>query len=355
MFKFGFYPPSSNEEQQQEQQSAVANEDTAVTNPDQYTARRIRHRGDGGAEVQQQGLKAKQAKQQLPSRHKLWRGGLRTSLSSASFLQRTATCPDVPEESDLVPGLYEGGLKVWEASLDLVEHLLSNSSSSPMGLDGGSGEDGSVGSGTGRPKSVLELGCGHGFPGIVALQQGVRVCFSDFNREVIEQVTIPNVRLNVEAHHWPLAEYYSGDWSSLSPLLEERDGGGLFDLILTAETLYTTAVADKVLDMVGRHLAPGGQALVASKRFYFGTGGSTQYFREAIAARCNSAAVEASRRLVCSDAAVIDTGKGNIREVLRVSWEEPEEGAEPGVAENARVVAAVQTSRDRDRGVLETG
>lgn len=50
---------------------------------------------------------------------------------------------------------------------------------------------------------------------------GLRVCFSDFNREVIEQVTIPNVKLNVEERYWPLAEYYSGDWNSLSPLLEE--------------------------------------------------------------------------------------------------------------------------------------
>lgn len=83
------------------------------------------------------------------------------------LIQRTpkrAACPDVPEESDLVPGLYEGGLKVWEASLDLVEHLLSNSSSSPVGLDGGSGEDGSVGSGTGRPKSVLEVCIWYHFP-----------------------------------------------------------------------------------------------------------------------------------------------------------------------------------------------
>lgn len=50
---------------------------------------------------------------------------------------------------------------------------------------------------------------------------GLRVCFSDFNREVLEQVTIPNVRLNVEERHWPLAEFFSGDWGSLSPLLEE--------------------------------------------------------------------------------------------------------------------------------------
>ena len=50
---------------------------------------------------------------------------------------------------------------------------------------------------------------------------GLRVCFSDFNREVLDQVTIPNVQLNVEERHWPLAEFFSGDWGSLSPLLEE--------------------------------------------------------------------------------------------------------------------------------------
>lgn len=38
---------------------------------------------------------------------------------------------------------------------------------------------------------------------------------------MIEQVTIPNVKLNVEERYWPLAEYYSGDWNSLSPLLQE--------------------------------------------------------------------------------------------------------------------------------------
>lgn len=37
-----------------------------------------------------------------------------------------AACPAAPEESDLVPGVYEGGLKVWEASLDLVQHLFAS-------------------------------------------------------------------------------------------------------------------------------------------------------------------------------------------------------------------------------------
>lgn len=53
------------------------------------------------------------------------------------------------------------------------------------------------------------------------LVEGWRVCFSDYNREVLEEVTIPNVRFNVEERSWPLADYYSGDWASLSPLLDE--------------------------------------------------------------------------------------------------------------------------------------
>ena len=35
--------------------------------------------------------------------------------------------------SDLVPGVYEGGLKTWECSLDLVEHLCELQCSSNFG------------------------------------------------------------------------------------------------------------------------------------------------------------------------------------------------------------------------------
>ena len=35
--------------------------------------------------------------------------------------------------SDLVPGVYEGGLKTWECSLDLVEHLHELQCSSNFG------------------------------------------------------------------------------------------------------------------------------------------------------------------------------------------------------------------------------
>ena len=44
-------------------------------------------------------------------------------------------------ESDLVSGLYEGGLKVWECSFDLVDYVFENKQ---IVAD----------------KRVLELGCG---------------------------------------------------------------------------------------------------------------------------------------------------------------------------------------------------
>lgn len=57
--------------------------------------------------------------------------------------------------ADLIPGVYEGGRKLWEASVDLVEYLVREK----IGLEG---------------KRVLELGCGHGLPGILALQNGAK-------------------------------------------------------------------------------------------------------------------------------------------------------------------------------------
>lgn len=44
-------------------------------------------------------------------------------------------------ESDLVSGVYEGGLKVWECSLDLVDYIYANASLF-------------------ENKTILELGCG---------------------------------------------------------------------------------------------------------------------------------------------------------------------------------------------------
>lgn len=73
-----------------------------------------------------------------------------------------AACPELPEESDLVPGVYEGGLKVWEASLDLVEHLVCPEGGGTGGAAAAAAAAGMFArdeamAATGRRKSVLEV------------------------------------------------------------------------------------------------------------------------------------------------------------------------------------------------------
>lgn len=94
---------------------------------------------------------------------------------------------NVSEGVDLIPGVYEGtsskqhtqsippksptpphpsnphekttgGLKVWESSVDLVRFMREQPQLSSLAL--------------GPSHAVLELGCGHGLPGIHAAQQG---------------------------------------------------------------------------------------------------------------------------------------------------------------------------------------
>lgn len=66
----------------------------------------------------------------------------------------------IKQNSDIIPSQYEGGLKVWECTFDLVKYL------STLDFTG---------------KSVLDLGCGSGLAGIVCLLKGsALVDFHDF-------------------------------------------------------------------------------------------------------------------------------------------------------------------------------
>jgi hypothetical protein len=125
-------------------------------------------------------------------------------------------------ETDLIPGVYEGGLKVWECSLDLCQYLLSiieeisrenndgTSCSSHVIIKDAISR--SIQSGG----SALEIGCGHGLPGCLILRESCCcdsnintnkndddnrrssiVVFSDFNNFVLQETTIPNAVLNV--------------------------------------------------------------------------------------------------------------------------------------------------------------
>ncbi|KAG0370670.1 hypothetical protein BC939DRAFT_459716 [Gamsiella multidivaricata] len=238
-------------------------------------------------------------------------------------------------KSDLVKGVYEGGLKTWECALDLVAYLAEQKEN----YDG---------------KKVLELGCGSALPGIYLLTQStsVKVDLQDYNDQVLKLVTLPNVLLNthvrpdqqpaeVEEEEKEDAEeekekdqdadedenedeeddeeepeadpadgdfqgveldlpdsaedklalmkkveeqttFYMGDWSGLVDLMAFKGDEDKYDLILTSETIYAEESHLKLYATIKNSLKRGGKALVAAKTFYFGVGGDILSFRRLI-------------------------------------------------------------------------
>ena len=270
-----------------------------------------------------------------------------TSVSTAAHAAALLT------DSDLLPDVYEGGLKVWECARDLmsVMHEMSHCGELPL-------------AGT----HVLEAGCGAGLPAVLSLRLGARrVVLQDFNAAVLRAVTMPTVRLNqlwarVEAGE---VRFLSGDWARASALLlEERRAAaavataadapqpprsstrrssssspsssvpstrdeeissskvaapeGGFDLVLSADTLYNTSASRRLWQLVREQLRPGGTALIASKSYYFGCGGSVADFK---------AIVSADGRFECRTVRVFEDGASNRRECFAITWRRPGESA----------------------------
>lgn len=217
------------------------------------------------------------------------------------------------KNSDLISGVYEGGLKVWECTYDVLELME---------------KEGETFSG----KAVLDLGCGGGLLGILGLKRGARqVLFQDYNSTVIEQLTVPNVILNCEdddeeevgsdsekkgkgkgkgekqeddgcvekakkdcnasspspkrratdVSNHPLMKrchFYSGDWRTFLPLVLKKQPQLKFDIIFTSETIYNTCYYPALHETLHRLLAPSGLVYLATKSHYFGVGGGLHLF-----------------------------------------------------------------------------
>lgn len=207
------------------------------------------------------------------------------------------------QRSDLISGVYEGGLKVWECTYDLLELIE---------------RDGQTFGG----KAVLDLGCGAGLLGILALKRGARrVHFQDYNSTVIEQLTVSNVILNCQeddevesddctegrgkgggktktkqeekdgnpppkrraedVSQNPLlakCRFFSGDWSTFLTLVNKEVPQPKYDIILTSETIYNTAYYPALHETLHNLLAPDGLVYLATKSHYFGVGGGLHLF-----------------------------------------------------------------------------
>ncbi|OON21369.1 hypothetical protein X801_02731 [Opisthorchis viverrini] len=170
---------------------------------------------------------------------------------------------------DVIPGVVEGGLTVWDGSKQLIAYLARKFSPSVF---------------CGR--RVLELGCGCGLPGLTALKYGASVVtFQDYNHEVITNWTIPNVLLNLgstlDAETLRSSvNFYSGDWVQLARRWES-DREQPYDIILTAETIYRPDLYDRLLRAVAATLNKDGSVFLMCKAAY-GPGGTLCDFVEAV-------------------------------------------------------------------------
>ncbi|KAH9948000.1 hypothetical protein B0H21DRAFT_690826 [Amylocystis lapponica] len=276
--------------------------------------------------------------------------------------------------SDLVPGVYEGGLKTWESSVDLVDHLHSIY---------GSDRATSL-----RGKRVLELGCGTAVPTLYLLHQlfsteptsdpsTIELHLQDYNDLVLRLLTLPNVLLawymspasaafraayrtdadtahdplpppdptqpgelpltpaltaafcaSLETHRFAL-HLFAGSWRAF----DLRRTGGRYDLVLTAETIYRMDSLPSLVDLLWRACVGGGasetledrvaaqlvlepryRCLVAAKRVYFGVGGGVAEFVRAVEEPCAGRGNGAVRT-------VWERKEGVARSVMSVVWD----------------------------------
>ncbi|KAI7738533.1 hypothetical protein M8C21_031618 [Ambrosia artemisiifolia] len=178
---------------------------------------------------------------------------------------------------------------------------------------------------------VLELGCGHGLPGIYSCLQGASaVHFQDFNSEVLQCLTIPNVVANLPVKSESLSSdsevrFFAGDWSEVHqilPNLQTDDGASNcssgssasigYDIILMAETVYSISTLPALYELIKKCMSrPHGVVYMAAKKYYFGVGGGSRRF---------ISLVEKDGVMEASLIAEVGGGSSNVREVWKLQF-----------------------------------
>ena len=102
-----------------------------------------------------------------------------------------------------------------------------------------------------KNKKVLELGCGLGFPSLVASQIGAEVLATDFHPDV-EEYFIRNCR-----HSSVISSYKRLNWRQSTESLDQ------FDVVMGSDVLYESKHASEVAQGLIRFLRPGGKILLS--------------------------------------------------------------------------------------------
>lgn len=148
--------------------------------------------------------------------------------------------------------------------------------------------------------------------------------FQDYNEEVLRLWTIPNILLNVGTqgllgsnpqNELSGCRFTSGDWNSMKFSNMFRKGAEenkdpKFKLILGCDVIYEVKHYDILLQIFEEKLEIGGMAIIASKAYYYGNGGSVAAFEEAVG--------KSGRNLKFEELESIQTGMGNRRSIFKV-------------------------------------
>ena len=196
----------------------------------------------------------------------------------------------IPENTDLVKGIYEGGIKIWECSIDLLNFLPSIYENINL-----------------NNENILELGCGHGLPGIYLLLKGGNVTFQDFNKEVLDIITKGYLNQLKEKFNLDLfnkSSFENGDWGNFK-------SDKKYNIIISCDTLYNTDNYEKIYNILKNYLSKNGKALFATKKFYFGVGGSSSEFMYFIREK---------GEFEINKIKEIDDGISNLRLIVEIKW-----------------------------------
>ena len=102
-----------------------------------------------------------------------------------------------------------------------------------------------------KNKTVLELGCGLGFPSLVASHLGAEVLATDFHPDV-EEYFLRNCR-----HSSIKCSYKRLNWR------QDKESLDQFDVVMGSDVLYESKHASEVAQGLIRFLRPGGKILLS--------------------------------------------------------------------------------------------
>lgn len=140
---------------------------------------------------------------------------------------------------DLRKNIYEGGLKSWECSIDLVDFISQQSLS--------------------RFSTIIELGCGTSLPSEYLFteylktnsKKGINFILSDYNESVLRLVTIPNLIIS-----WAVTTLKPIQWKELQTL-QESSVSILHDELLLTEQLINAFKVDLTKRNISINLISG--------------------------------------------------------------------------------------------------